>query len=121
MSGASTSPRCDRCGAGLPVAPPGTVLTCGYCGAQTRAPEIPAAPAAGPAQQIVLGPGRSIAIHGNRIELRGNFRSPGDIAEELADKRRAEADRLRTARIYAAVFGVLFLVVLFAILIATSR
>jgi hypothetical protein len=124
MSGPNASPKCDGCGAGLPVAEAGMVLTCGYCGAQIRVPEPPRAPEppaapGGPVKQIVIAPGRSIEIHGNRIELRGNFRSVADIEEELADKRRAEAERLRTARIYAMVLSVFFVLVLGAILLAT--
>ncbi|HEY6460945.1 MAG TPA: hypothetical protein VIY73_12365 [Polyangiaceae bacterium] len=95
---------CERCGAALPAALGGTAVRCGYCGAENVAP-------AG-AGFLQMGDVRF------RVPLHPV--TPDEIRERFAIKGREEAAKLRKARIYAAVFGGLFLLVLGAVLLLMS-
>jgi hypothetical protein len=88
--------KCERCGATLPSGSPGAAVRCSYCGAE----------------QVSQGAGWFVRLPKHPI-------TPEQIQEELAEQARDERERLRTARIFAAVFVVLALVVVGIALILT--
>lgn len=96
---------CERCGAALAAVAPGTVVRCGYCGAENTVP-LPPPPSPVVVQVGNLGirvPDRPMTVE--------------QIEEGFREKARAEADRLRTARIFAGVFAAVFIVVLGIVLL----
>ncbi len=92
---------CERCGAALPAGPPGTTILCGYCGAENTAPLA-----------------KGVVQLGNvQVRMPEHAMTVEEIEEGFREKARDEKDRLRTARIMAAVFAGVFLVVLGVVLL----
>jgi hypothetical protein len=97
---------CASCGGPLDPAA-GIRVSCAYCGTVNDVASKGAVQVAKKLEQIgVRLPERPMSV--------------ADIEAELAERAAAEKERLRTARIIAAVAAVIFVAVLAAILIAAS-
>jgi hypothetical protein len=93
---------CERCGAALPAAPPAATIKCGYCAADNTAP---------------VGPG-VLQVGNLQIRLPEHPMTVAEIEEGFRERAREERDRLRTARIFAAVFAGAVLVIIGVLMLA---
>ncbi len=87
---------CERCGAALSAVPPGAVVRCGYCGTENTAPAVVQVLQVGNVQ--IRAPGHALTVE--------------EIEEGFREKAREAKERLRSARIFAAVFAGVILAVI---------
>jgi hypothetical protein len=87
---------CERCGAALSAAPPGAAIRCGYCGTENTAPAV----------------AHVLQVGNVQIRLPEHPMTVEQIEEGFREKAREEKERLRSARIFAVVFGGVILVVI---------